>query len=377
MASPEERVLEIAREVGFDLAGLAPLAPPRDAGRFDDWLAAGHHGGMGWLPRSRERIVDPARLLGTRPGTILSLGLGHSRPGVTRPDGARVARYAAGRDYHNTVGKLLKRLRGRLAQERLIPADAYVRQVVDAGPLLERSHAGEAGLGFASKAANLLHPDFGPWFFLAELLLPIELAPTTPGALGSCGTCTACLDACPTAAIARPGVVDARRCISYQTIENRGSIPRELRAGQGAWIFGCDVCSEVCPWGQGQRVPDLTERFGGHRAIAEGDLVAWVTLDDEGWEELTRGSPLRRARRAGLARNAAIVLGNVPSEGGRRALLRALGGDPAPSVREAAGWALARAHGSERGTRAAIEAARAREADAGACADLERTLAEL
>jgi epoxyqueuosine reductase len=369
------RVLEIAGEVGFDLAGLAPLSPPRDAGRFGAWLDEGRHGGMAWLERSRERIVDPGRLLGGRPGTILSLGLAHSRAAIERADGARVARYAAGRDYHNAIGALLRKLRRRLAGEGLLPAEPWARGIVDAGPLLERSHAAEAGLGFASKAANLLHPAFGPWFFLAELLLPVELEPTGAAPLGSCGTCTACLDACPTGAITAPGAVDARRCISYQTIENRGSIPRGLRARHGAWLFGCDVCSEVCPWGRA--APDLAQRFGAHAALERGELVTWLTVGDAAWDELTRGSPLRRAGRAGLARNAAVVLGNVPSEDGRRVLLQALASDPAASVREAAGWALARAHAAEPGTRPALEAARAREADRRVREDLELDLEEL
>ncbi len=385
-----ERILELAREHGFDLAGLAPLAPPPDADRFEAWLEAGRHADMTWLERNRARILDPRKVV-EGPGTILVLGVGHARGPVGGPDGSRIARYAAGRDYHNVVGKQLKRLTARLRAEGLLREDRRARGIVDAGPVLERSHAARAGLGSPSKAANLLHPDFGPWFFLAELLLQGELEPTAADAAPAsgrggeqggrgphpvCGTCTACIDACPTSAIVAPGQVDARRCISYQTIENRGSIPRELRADHGAWVFGCDVCSEVCPYGRGEHPPALAERFGLHRAVGEGDLVTWLTLDEPAWDALTLGSPLRRARRAGLARNAAIVLGNVPSEGGRRALLRALT-DKAATVREAAGWALARAHGESPAVRSALEGARGRETDPRTRADLELDLEEL
>ena len=369
-------MLELARAAGFDLAGIAPLAPPPDGGHFETWLASGHHADMGWLERSRDRILDPAKLVGGAPGgSILTLGLAHARPPHRAPDGSRVARYALGRDYHNVIGKRLKTLRRSLVEADLLEPRAPARAVVDAGPVLERSHAARAGLGAPSKAANLLHPDFGPFFFLSELILPLELEPTAPRSteLPSCGGCTACLDACPTGAIRSPGEVDARLCISYQTIENRGSIPRELRAAQGPWLFGCDVCSEVCPYGKEERLPDLSERFGVHRAVAEGELVSWLELDDAGFESLTPGSPLRRAKRTGMARNAAIVLGNVPSERGRRALLRALR-DPAAPVREAAGWALMQGHGDEAGSREAVEAARDREADADVGRDLELDL---
>lgn len=364
-----QTALEAARELGFDLCGVAPLRPPAAAARFERWLAEGHHGSMSWLARQRERIVDPRRVL---PGgkSLLVVGLAHSRAAALLAGGGRVARYAAGRDYHNLMRRMLRKLARRL--ERAGLAGPW-RTIADAGPLLERSHAAEAGLGFESKAANLLHPAFGPWFFLGELLLGEELEPTSSPPPGSCGTCTACIDVCPTGAIFAPGRVHAPDCISYQTIEQRGSIPRELRPRIGAWVFGCDLCSEVCPWGQ--RAPDLGQRFGLHPALAEGSLVSWVEAGEELGARLA-GSPLQRPGRAGLARNAAIVLGNVPSEEGRVALLRALRSDPAPLVREAAAWGLARAHGAEPGTRAALEQALRSEPEPAAQADMRRSLEE-
>ena len=347
-----EQVLDLAREAGFDLAGVAPLRPPRDLARLDRWLAEGRHGELEWMRRARERIADPRALLPTG-RSILIVGLAHSRAAVELEGGARVARYAAGRDYHNVVGRQLLKLRSRLVAEGLYSADRPFRKVVDAGPLLERSHAAEAGLGFASKAANLLHPRLGPWFFLGELLLELDLEPTGAPPPGSCGTCRLCLDACPTAAIVAPGVVDARRCISYHTIESRQPVPPELRPAIGSWGFGCDVCSEACPWGS--RAPDLSARWGSHRAVEGGPLLWLQTRDETAFKGLTVGSPLRRPGRAGLARNAAVVLGNRPSEAGRSALLEALSSDPAGLVREAAAWALLRGHGDDSGTRAAIE----------------------
>jgi epoxyqueuosine reductase len=345
-----DQALDLAREVGFDLAGIAPLRPPQAAGKFEDWLAAGRHADMRWLERNRDRILDPRRIL-PEGKSLLVVGLAHARPAVATRDGARVARYAAGRDYHNVMGRMLRKLARRLFEEDLVRRS---RRVVDSGPILERSHAAEAGLGFESKAANLLHPRFGPWFFVGELIVDADLEPTRGPAAGSCGTCTACLQACPTGAIVAPGQVDARTCISYQTIENRGTVPAELRPRIGDWLFGCDVCSEVCPWGTD--AGDFGRRFGKHRTVEELGLVEWVELGAS-FSERLRGSPLQRPRRHGLARNAAIVLGNRPSDHGRLALLRALTFDPSEIVREAAAWSLARGHGDDLQTKAALDRA--------------------
>lgn len=359
----EDVVMEMARELGFDLCGIAPLAPPRAAGRFEAWLEAGRHGSMEFLAENRERITDPRRLL-PEGHSIVVLGLAHSRAQIELEGGGRIARYAAGRDYHNVVNHKLRKLQRRLAREGLGGPN---RRIVDAGPLLERSHAAQAGLGFESKAANLLHPRFGPWFFLAEIVLGHELEPTSEAAPGSCGTCTACIDACPTQAILEPGVVDARRCISYLTIENRGPMPAELRSSVGEWAFGCDVCSEVCPWGH--KSPDLADRFGTHASVADMGLVEWLEVGDA-FVETFHGSALHRPGREGLARNAAIALSHTPSENGRRALLKALSFDPSAVVREAAGWSLARGHGEDSSVRAALEVQALKETEPGARAAL-------
>jgi epoxyqueuosine reductase len=372
---PSEAIVEEALGLGFDLVGIAPLAPPPDAERFRAWLAAGRHAGMDWLERQAERIADPRALL---PGgsAIVVVGLGHARAAGGLECGGRVARYALGRDYHNVIGKRLEKLRQRIA---LRVGLGRTRRIVDAGPLLERSHAAAAGVGFPSKAANLLDRRFGPWFFLGELLVEIEgfePAPA-PAALGSCGTCRACIDACPTAAILEPGLVDANRCISYHTIENRGSAPADLRARFGAWAFGCDVCSEVCPFGR--RAPDRSASFGSHQGLAgpseragepereSAGLLEWLAFDERrnGAEVRARfeGSPLRRPGADGLARNAAVALGNAPSSAGRDGLLVALAEHSSPVVREASAWALAEAHGHEAPVRRALERAVSNECD--------------
>jgi epoxyqueuosine reductase len=364
MESRTGHALELAKELGFDAAGVAPLASPPAAHRFEEWLDAGRHAGMSWLERYRERVVQPGRVV---PGgrSILVVGMVHSRPPVHLRGGGRLARYAAGRDYHNRMGRLLRRWRGRMAATGIIGRS---RVVVDAGPVLERSHAAVAGLGFESKAANLLHPKWGPWYFLGEVLLQEELEPTPATALGSCGTCTACIDACPTQAIRGPGVVDANRCISYHTIENRGTIPQELRPQLGGWVFGCDVCSEVCPWGS--RAPDASQALGTHPMVEQASLVSWLATDRARFRTLFSGSPLQRPGRDGLLRNAALALGHHPSDEGRAALLSAMEVDPSPLVRAAAAWSLVHAHGE----RTRVERALRRENDLSARDDMSQTL---
>lgn len=382
MTTPDDRAariaLELAREIGFDLAGIAPFGPPPDARRFEDWLARGDHGSMAYLERGRAAAVDP-RTAWPEGKSLLVVGLAHSRPAVALAGGGRIARYAAGRDYHNVAGKKLRNLRRALAREGLAAGSTFV----DATPLLERSHAASAGLGFASKSANLLHPSYGPWFFLGELILEVEASPTEQPegdrVYGSCGTCTACIDECPTGAIVEPGRVDARRCISYATIEHRGLVDHELREKNGAWAFGCDVCSEVCPWGS--KAPDVSTRYGIRPEFdaegLDGAVLAEMVREGVGEEDAAQeryfGSPLKRPGADGRARNAAIASGHVPTEAGREALVEALGAERA-MVRAAALWALARAHLGDRGVRDILSRALAREPDAAAALDMRTSL---
>jgi epoxyqueuosine reductase len=367
----EAAILEMAHAAGFDLAGITPLAPPADAERFAAWLDDGLAADMDWLERNRGRIMDP-RGLAEEPASLLVVGLAHSRAPFELLGGGRIARYAVGRDYHNRIGKDLKRLAKALDREGLLRPGRAGRAMTDAAPLLERSHAASAGIGFGSKAANLLNPAFGPWFSIGELVLrgDFEALGTAPG--GSCGTCTACLDACPTAALLEPGRVDAGRCISYQTIENRGPVPHELRDSLSGWVFGCDICSEVCPWGK--KAPDRSAEWGLHEQLESG-LAAWLTQDEGSFKERWRGSPVQRPYRAGLARNAALVLGLQPVEKSGELLRGLLRTDPSAMVREAAAWALARGHAADRGVASELEAALEREPDPAMRALLQRDLA--
>jgi epoxyqueuosine reductase len=208
------------------------------------------------------------------------------------------------------------------------------------------------------------------------LLLDIELETTPSLPAGSCGTCTACIDACPTQAIVGPGRVDANRCISYHTIESRGPAPHDLRAQISNWVYGCDVCSEVCPWGR--VAPDTSQRYGTHREVESGSLVGWLSRREESaWSVAFEASSVRRAGRAGLARNAAIALGSSRSDEGRSALLNALSFDPSSVVRDAAAWSLLYGYASDAAVLPAVERAGAAEADQGARAAIQRSLADL
>jgi epoxyqueuosine reductase len=300
---------------------------------------------MGYLPRGRARRLDPAAVLpGAR--SVIAVALNYYQ-GADVPGPAHVARYAWGDDYHAVMEP---RLRALVADLLDAEPGAGARAYVDTGPVLERDLAARAGLGWVGKNTMLLHPALGSYFFIGVVLTTAELSgdATLPD---RCGSCTRCLEACPTQAFVAPYVLDARRCISYLTIEHRGPIPAELRPSAAGWAFGCDVCQDVCPWNR--RAPVTAEA-----AFAARDLPAlteWVTLTDDGVRSRLRGSPLRRARRAGLARNAAVALGNAGDPGAEPALRAALR-DPDPDVSEHAGWALERLQERRQGM--AIDAGR-------------------
>jgi epoxyqueuosine reductase len=254
-----------------------------------------------------------------------------------------VSRYAWGeRDYHDVIHERLKLL---AAKVHAAAPEANVRGVVDTAPLLEREFAQLAGLGWVGKNSLLLNKEFGSWFFLAALLIDLDLDYDEPHATDHCGTCRACLDACPTDAFVSPGVLDASRCISYLTIELRGPIPRELRSGMGEWLFGCDVCQDVCPWNH--KAPLASEPafapLDDANPLALRDLFE---LDDDGFRRRFRHTPLWRPKRRGLLRNAAIVLGNQRDRAAIPALIRGLN-DSEPLIRGACAWALGEIGGDE------------------------------
>jgi epoxyqueuosine reductase len=334
-----------ARELGFDRVAIGPAEPPEHGDALEVWLDAGYAGTMSYLDRARADRLDPARLLpGCRSivAVALSYNPGASAPGDGAPhesgpaaddDWRPVSRYARGRDYHDVIRPRLVEL-GEFIRTA---AGAASRVAVDSSAVLERDLAARAGLGWVGKNTNLLTPSLGSYFFIGIVLTTAAL-PFDQREPDRCGTCTACLDACPTRAFVAPYVLDARRCISYLTIEHRGDIAGELAEQIGEWVFGCDVCQEVCPWNR-KAEPGREPALGPSGSF--GALEALLDLDPEAFRARFRGSALTRTKRTGLLRNAAIVLANRGERRAAGALGRALG-DPDAVVRHAAAWALAK-----------------------------------
>jgi len=360
-----------ARRLGFALAGVAPAVRPPGLRRLGQWRAAGCAASMGHFAARAGAYAHPRHVLpGVR--SILMLGLPYRtvEPEPTAPGQGRIARFAWGADYHGLIREKLREL-VRL-HRRLVP-EARARGGVDTAPLSERTFGQMAALGWIGRNTTLIHPELGSWFFLAALLSTAQLEVTVesgereaesgewkaeenagglPGARAvgkdlprqenRCGTCRACLAACPTGALREDGLVDARRCLSYLTIEHDGPIPRELRPKLADRLLGCDACQEACPWNRGLSGGPTAERAlfpsNGAGVIDLGELLA---LDDAGFEARYGHTVLAHAGRARVLRNAAIVLGNRPAPGAMSLLVDRLG-DPAPQVRGAAAWALGR-----------------------------------
>ncbi|QDT99729.1 tRNA epoxyqueuosine(34) reductase QueG [Gimesia aquarii] len=331
-------IKQMAYEVGFDLAGIAPAVSPEGYHRFLDWLDQGYAGEMSYLERRKDVYEHPQTVMGSvRSVLMLALNYRTDEPPSLSGTQARISRYAWGNDdYHNVIRKKLKELSKRIREH--LP-DCETRGVVDTAPLLERDFAQLAGLGWIGKNTLLLSKTEGSWFFLAGMLLSYELEYDTPHQTSHCGTCTRCLDACPTDAFIEAGILDARKCISYLTIELRDQpIPGELRAGMQEWMFGCDVCQDVCPWNH--KAPFSHEpAFRPDERFTPLDAVELLSLDKTAFEERFRSTPMSRPRRAGLLRNAAIVLGNLGDSSAVPALLKALH-DSEAMIRGAAAWAL-------------------------------------
>lgn len=334
-------IRELAAEAGFDLVRFGPADPGAHGDRFAAWLDAGRAGEMDYLHRNRERITRPQSWL-PQARSAITLAYDYGGPPAGLAGGARIARYARGRDYHRFLGKATRRLRDRLEREG-VPRGSMAAGT-DAIPILERGLAAQAGIGFLAKSSGIISPQLGPYLLLAELLTPLDLPADGP-APGTCGSCTRCLDACPTNAIVAPFEVDARRCLSYTTIELRGSIPEPLRAPQGNWLFGCDICIEVCPFTSKGRVAmpsaPTPAPLQPHPVVDGYSLVGVLELSEQDYQRDWVGTAMRRATRTGLRRNAAVVLGNLGDSSAVPALTKALG-DVDPIVRGHAAWALGR-----------------------------------
>ncbi len=402
------RVREIALQAGFDAAGIARIEPSEHAAFYRAWLDHGMHADMHYLarPDAVEARLDPAtRFRELRSALVVAMHYAPESDGAeSDPSRGVIARYARGRDYHRVMKKRLLGVLATIEKElgRELPA---ARAYVDTGPVLERELARRAGLGWFGRNTMLIHPRRGSWFFLGSLLLELDLEPDAPFEREHCGTCNACVEACPTGALlgrdaTGAPVIDARLCISYLTIENRGPIPRELRAKIGNRVFGCDVCGEVCPWnrvdgdgdGEGERVhgdgygegavrgSSRSRRRRGLPVISdfrvEGweapSLVALMRMTFDEWDAWTRGKALRRAGYAGFRRNVAVALGNWGDEAAVPVLVAALGVAD-PLVRGHAAWALGRIGSAS--SVAALEKALSAETDRGVTVEIRDAMA--
>jgi len=365
------RLKNQAQRHGFAFSGVCPAVATPGYDRFGQWLRSGYAGQMRYLPDREAAYEHPRHVLeGVR--SILMLGMSYhtAAPVAPREGQGRIASYAWGDvDYHDVIHAKLKQLIAWLKAERPL---ATARGVVDTAPLLEREFAQLAGLGWTGKNTLLLGREQGSYFFLAALLTDLELDFDQPFAADHCGTCTACLDACPTDAFPQPYVLDATRCISYLTIELREPMPSDLREGVGDWLFGCDICQQVCPWNR-HAVPAGREAFQPSPEKNPIDLLPLFEMDDDAFRAAFRRTPLWRSKRRGILRNAAIVLGNRPAGKAVPALIRGLNDDE-PLIRGACAWALGR-YESE-AARDALKQRLAQEDDATVRGEIEDALAE-
>jgi epoxyqueuosine reductase len=357
--SLKQAILAEAHRLGFDLAGVTTPDPPPHLDTFQSWLSAGRQASMDYLAtdRSIARRSDP-RLILPECCSILVLGMRYQPPdreanrgGSQQGEktGGKVAAYAWGEDYHTVIPARLERLAAFIEGE--VGKPLLYRAYTDTGPLLERDLAQRAGLGWIGKNTCLIDPGIGSYFFLAELMLDIDLEPDLPFLEDRCGSCTRCLEACPTGCILPDRTLDAARCLSYLTIELKGPIDPELRPALSQWVFGCDICQQVCPWNErfasGAAEPEFIPRVG----FPQPDLIEELELSQESFNRKFRNSPIKRAKRRGYLRNVAVALGNSADPAAVPSLAQALRGDPEPLVRAHAAWAL-----GQLGGQAAIDA---------------------
>jgi epoxyqueuosine reductase len=326
-----------AHGLGFDLVGITRLGPAETAEHFERWLAAGRAGTMDYLAKKADLRGDSRRPYeGVASGIVVGMDYGGKEPP------GPVARYARGDDYHEVMWGRLNALQEWISNRLGRPVRG--RGFVDTGPILERDLARRAGLGWFGKNTNLINPRIGSFFFIGALLVDLELVADAPFDADRCGTCTACLDACPTSAFMAPRELDATRCISYLTIELRGPIPETLREAIGANIYGCDICQDVCPWNE-RFAQVVREPAFRPREVNASDAAttarAILSMDEDAYRVSYRGSAMKRAKLAGLKRNAAVVLGNVGGVGDESILTNAAS-EADPVIAEHASWALTR-----------------------------------
>lgn len=353
-----DRVAARARELGFDRVGATTAtALEREREELEEFLAEGRHASMEWLARDPERRCDPQLVLpGCRTVLVLTMPYWVQSDGLApeTPTG-KISKYATGRDYHRVLDKRLKKLARFINQEG--PEGTQSKPYVDHGPVMERHWAARADLGFIGKHTLLIDPSAGSYFFLAVILTTAKLeSPTTNPITEGCGACTRCIEACPTDAITEPWRFDARRCISYLTIEHRGAVDEELASRFEGWVFGCDICQDVCPYNRKRAVPREDDPFEPRPVPEQWSLVDALGTGDGAFQAEFRQSPLRRTGREGMARNAALAAAGTADPQLRAALERTAESDPSDVVRGAARWALdqpVREPGGAGGTRGA------------------------
>jgi len=327
----KSNIKRISRELGFDDCRVSRAKEASHAEVFRQWIEDGRAGDMKWMERNIERRSDPAVVV-EGAFSVVSLAFNYF-PGKENPDvDYRIARYAWNEDYHDIIDEKLRDL--NLAMEEM---GGMQRFYSDTGPVLERDFATDSGLGWNGKSCVQIHKGMGTWFFLAELITTLDLPPDLP--MGDhCGKCTRCMVVCPTGAITEPHRVDARKCISYLTIENSGPIPLEYRKAVGDWIYGCDLCQDVCPWNRFAKISRET-KFHARQSIFQNQLRDFLTLDDDGFRKLFAKSPIKRIKRNRFLRNVCVALGNVGGKKDLPALERAAGDEDA-LIAEHAAWAI-------------------------------------
>ena len=340
-----EQIKAHAQRLGFELVGITPAEESQTVRLYEKWLENGYAGKMGYLEKHLQLKRDPRNCL-PEAKSIISLAINYYTHDPTQtlaenPARGQISRYAWGDDYHEIIRAKLRKLTEFIDEtgQKKLKQKIYV----DTGPIIEREYAQKAGIGWIGKNTNFINWQSGSWYFLAELLVSIELEYDWQLPRGSCGTCTRCIEACPTDAIVAPNVLDSRLCISYLTIELKDSIPRELRPQMGNLIFGCDICQEVCPWNS-KATPSTELGFYSREENIAPKLLSLIDMTQAEFSKRFQNSPIKRAKRRGFLRNVAVALGNWGNRRAVPALKRALNDDEA-LVREHAAWALGKIGG--------------------------------